>query len=39
MEKNNSLTEQDIKRIVTRISEQVDVSEYDDSDFVEVFFD
>ena len=37
MEQTNSLTEQDIKRIVTRISEQIDVNEYDDSDFIEVF--
>ena len=37
MEQINSLTEQDIKRIVTRVSEQVDVSEYEESDFIEVF--
>ena len=37
MEKTNSLTEQDIKRIVNRITEQIDVNEYDDSDFIEVF--
>lgn len=37
MKKLISLTEQDIKRIVTRVSEQVDVSEYEESDFIEVF--
>ena len=37
MEKFSTLTEQDIKRITNLVKEQVDVSEYDDSDFIEVF--
>ena len=37
MEKFSTLTEQDVKRITNLVKEQVDVSEYDDSDFIEVF--
>lgn len=37
MEQINSLTEQDIKRIANIVKEQIDVSEYEDSDFIEVF--
>jgi hypothetical protein len=37
MEKFSTLTEKDVKRITNLIKEQVDVSEYDDSDFIEVF--
>jgi hypothetical protein len=37
MENITSLTEQDVKRITNLIKEQIDVSEYDDSDFIEVF--
>jgi hypothetical protein len=37
MEQTNSLTEQDIKRIANIVKEQIDVSEYEDSDFIEVF--
>lgn len=37
MEQTNSLTEQDIKRITNIVKEQIDVSEYEDSDFIEVF--
>jgi len=37
MEKFSTLTEKDVKRITNLVKEQVDVSEYDDSDFIEVF--
>jgi hypothetical protein len=37
MEKFSSLTEQDVKRITNLVKEQVDVREYEDSDFIEVF--
>jgi hypothetical protein len=37
MENITSLTEQDIKRISNLVKEQIDVSEYEDSDFIEVF--
>jgi hypothetical protein len=37
MENITSLTEQDIKRIANIVKEQIDVSEYEDSDFIEVF--
>jgi hypothetical protein len=37
MEQTNSLTEKDIKRIANIVKEQIDVSEYEDSDFIEVF--
>lgn len=37
MEKFSTLTEQDVKRITNLVKEQVDVREYDDSDFIEVF--
>jgi len=37
MEKISTLTEQDVKRITNLVKEQVDVSEYEDSDFIEVF--
>lgn len=37
MEKFSTLTEQDVKRITNLVKEQVDVSEYEDSDFIEVF--
>ena len=37
MEKFSTLTEQDVKRITNLVKEQVDVSEYEESDFIEVF--
>ena len=37
MENITSLTKQDIKRIANIVKEQIDVSEYEDSDFIEVF--
>jgi hypothetical protein len=37
MEKFSTITEKDVKRITNLVKEQVDVSEYDDSDFIEVF--
>lgn len=37
MEKFSTITKKDVKRITNLVKEQVDVSEYDDSDFIEVF--